>query len=1509
MTAMNGIADELLTKKVRRKWQARCGAFILAVIAAWNGAFPDVVRADIITNNVNSPLIVDGASELGRSVDAASKLNTFTWVNNTNPLPGLGNEFIYSTANLNFSTNSTIQIDNGAVLTLRGTESGSTQYRQFTLNSFSIANNGTLQVGYSYGDRVEALIGSVTSVASYHLDNTGNIVVGDSSKLLLYTNIDNTGGGVIRAVANSVLTFGEGSTIIGGTVIGEGNAIININTNRFGSNDQGTYGTELNLSFDGSGKVVFNANTEVYGDITGSGVRLDTGINNVILHGSLTDAQTFEKIGSGRFALAGVGVNAGGVVDKRIKEGTLAFSSVDTLGTGAIRFDGESSKSRTLQLAREDGNALVGEVAIQNLINLSQASGNIDVASDSYGTTQNYSTKAYEVTNPSMLTLSEEKKIIGTFQLTKTGKGLLHIEKSNDDFNGDFAIKDGTVMVESFASLGVNNNTRSVIIDSTTGNSSLVFGNGIGNGSFNRKILLQGNDAGINYGVGSNYNHIGVYASNVVTLTGTISGQSGFIKEGEGTLILSGTNNYVGETVIDNGTVNISSSGALGGSTELTLGWTHIDSSPVLQTQTAASGTTITLSKLLKVNSENAAIDTKDFNANTKNLTVITGNIGSDIDPGTGNSLSGSLHKIGNGTLRFDGNVLSSFTGSLYIGEGTLSVGKSGSLSSSLHFGSDGQDAVGTYYIVNPLDVTRTLNIYETMISAATIYLDVRSGNIIDIDAQKTLTLTGQIRNGVDTTGSPVSGGFTKTGTGTLTLRPTSANTYTGATTFEQGEVIADASDVIASSESLTMGNGTKFSSTGYDQSITNLASSYSNAIVDIGSHTLTLKAKDKSSVFSGNIVGDGTVITKLDSSTLTQSAGFVGFTGKLQLESGTLKLESDATISGISGNSNTFLDVYNKTLTVDIAIDQQYKGAIISSATPNGSGRFIKEGVGTLTTNFVDANGSNKSFGGSIEVRQGNLVIETGDFNMLATNEAELVFYVNDIGAKPAVIDVKGGKAVFGNQLSTMGVLGSGYDGTTLRVDVRDGSGWNLAQGQHTVGEIHAAAGSVYSDYTPDQLQKNLGKGDSVLTPVEVNSLFYSVGKLVDETSQYSNLRVIIDVKGIGGVGYSRNQQQVGANLDAIRVGQTTTGIADIIKGIWETGSNITTEYDARNKRATINGILTALSGDTIANSMYLGLNNHNYRGAFERLNLDAQMYFTPPDAGYYQGQEYRGQVLSNINRIWFNPYTVSTDTRSDGNARSFGTSRQGFLLGYDRRIAQNASAGLLVGYSNPYMYQGEDRVRTSDFTFGAYAGAMIGYYFELKGYVGYGHQQYESTRVVTYSAWDDPRQVADGRFSGDTFALSLELARPLFFGFCIVRPTIGIDSQHVFRGAYGETGDAIAMTVSQADFHQTLGRVGVSAETSTFSRFRLHGQMFFSFQLGGEDYATTTGQYVGIGSVSSQTARSVAVGSCSFDAGIGFDYYLDRSGSFALFGNYNGSSSARMILNDIEIGIKKVF
>ena len=148
------------------------------------------------------------------------------------------------------------------------------------------------------------------------------------------------------------------------------------------------------------------------------------------------------------------------------------------------------------------------------------------------------------------------------------------------------------------------------------------------------------------------------------TFSGTISGSGSLVKEGEGTLTLSGNNSYTGGTLVNEGTLAVGSSTALG------TGILSLEDGTTLQ----AAANWLTLANAIQLLGD-ATVDTQS------NTLTLSGSI----------SGTGGLDKIGSGTLILTG--VSTYTGDTNVNEGVLRV--DGSLVSAVSV-NEGGTLMGT---------------------------------------------------------------------------------------------------------------------------------------------------------------------------------------------------------------------------------------------------------------------------------------------------------------------------------------------------------------------------------------------------------------------------------------------------------------------------------------------------------------------------------------------------------------------------------------------------------------------------------------------------------------------------------------------------------------------------------------------------------------------------------------------------------------------------------------------
>jgi autotransporter-associated beta strand protein len=144
-------------------------------------------------------------------------------------------------------------------------------------------------------------------------------------------------------------------------------------------------------------------------------------------------------------------------------------------------------------------------------------------------------------------TLGGNAAILGTGTLTKTGAGQVTITAANNNFGGALALNGGTVSVATVANSGFA--------------SPLGAGGSI---SFNGGTLqFTGASGGTDRNITLNSSGGTFKTDTALTLNGAISGAGGLTKTGAGTVMLTSTETYVGNTTISNGTLSLGSLASL----------------------------------------------------------------------------------------------------------------------------------------------------------------------------------------------------------------------------------------------------------------------------------------------------------------------------------------------------------------------------------------------------------------------------------------------------------------------------------------------------------------------------------------------------------------------------------------------------------------------------------------------------------------------------------------------------------------------------------------------------------------------------------------------------------------------------------------------------------------------------------------------------------------------------------------------------------------------------------
>ncbi|MCX5812255.1 MAG: autotransporter domain-containing protein [Proteobacteria bacterium] len=449
---------------------------------------------------------------------------------------------------------------------------------------------------------------------------SGNTITNSASISNVVTGID--------AVSNNTITnSGSIKPLSGGNGIHvyDNNTITNTVTGSITGNSTGLWGIRVN-----TGNTVLNNGTvSVSG--TNSIAFLAQGDNNTFtnngtLSASGTDSYAAKFLGTGNAF-----VNSGAI------SGNIRFDAGNNTFTNNGTFDGSGGlykvNSGTLTL-RGSTSYTGGTYFNGGIINVTQnaslgalsggllfGGGTLQLSSDmtsARSVTLNSGGGTFD-TNGNTLTLSGV--ISGSESLTKAGAGTLELTGTNT-YTGGTVLNNGSVKVANWANLGGSNN-------------ALTFGGGT--------LLVAGVDVlqsgftipanGLNFNTSSGNQTVG----------GVLSGSGTVTVSGSGRLTLSGTNTYTGGTVLNSGTLYVSSDANLGASSG-TLTFNGGTLQPSLSLSTS------------------------------RNITVNSGG-GTFNNNGQASSLGGSFSGSGPFTFAGSAGLTISGNGSGYTGQATMSEG------------------------------------------------------------------------------------------------------------------------------------------------------------------------------------------------------------------------------------------------------------------------------------------------------------------------------------------------------------------------------------------------------------------------------------------------------------------------------------------------------------------------------------------------------------------------------------------------------------------------------------------------------------------------------------------------------------------------------------------------------------------------------------------------------------------------------------------------------------------
>lgn len=780
-------------------------------------------------------------------------------------------------------------------------------------------------------------------------------------------------GGVTLAVSgDNNVRFDGGLVATGGgsgpiTVNKTGAGQLRFRDNATGIDQLNIFGGEVFLSGVNSPSLDAGLNVNVTSgtfDINDQNTNIDqlTGFGSVDLgSGTLTFGDTVD------FTFAGVIFGTGGVTHNQngttTLEGVNTYSGATNITSGTIRLASGGSLSSASDLSVSSGAAFDLNGVNDTLDSISGA-GTIQLGNATLTVDESSGTRTFS------------GNIIESGELQKNGGGTLVLSGSNTFSLLD--INSGVVRASSQANLGAGT------IELSSGTLQLT-------SSFTNARSINANSAS---GV------INVDSGVTLTQSGAISGTGTINKQGNGVLVYNASNSYTGDTTINDGTLRLNVSNAIGNSSDVEL----------------VVGATLDMNNRTDtVRSLSGPGGTVDTGGSSGRLTV---NASSGTFTYSGAMFgTGGFTKSGNHTLVVTNPF--TYTGSTNINDGVLRFSGNGDFSSA----SDIAIAAGATWDLSGLN-----DLVDSISGGGDILL---GGATLTVDENNnTRTFSGDISE---------IGNFVKSGSSRLTF--SGNNTYTGTTTLDQG--------VLEVSSSANLGAGTLV----FDSGSLNVAGSFTN------SRTIAINPGDSANLDvdggvtltqTGVVDGDaGTLLQKLGAGTMELFSASGGtFTGDITVFEGSLVLGSGDTL-----NPATTIDVRSiGSLTVtqtegwggltgagDVNIQGSqlvevglHNADATFSGVISGTGRFAKGGTAVQTLS-----GNNTSTG-TTTVSAGTLRLSgSGRLSDATDVDVDLgaTFDLNDVSDAIDALTGSGSVTLGTGSANTLTVGASGGSGTFLGV------------------------------------------------------------------------------------------------------------------------------------------------------------------------------------------------------------------------------------------------------------------------------------------------------------------------------------------------------------------------------------------------------------------------------------------------------------------------------------------
>ncbi len=775
--------------------------------------------------------------------------------------------------------------------------------------------------------------------------------------------------------ASQLVKDDGGTLILTGANSYAGGTRINAGTLQIASDGNlGAAGTAVTFAEGGTLRTTSSFATARGLTMEGTGTLLTDPGTTLTLSGTIAGAGGVAKQGAGTLVLAGTNSYAGGT---RFGAGLTQISADANLGaaTGAMTFSGGTLQTTT---------------------------------SFTSNRTSTLETTGTIVTDPGT-TFTLGGAISGAGTLIKQGTGTLQLA-GNSSYTGGTRLQAGTIAIANTVALGAG--TSVLTFEGGTLQTLTSFGTG-------RNMVFQSNGLFL------------VDPNTVFTMSGVASGPGALVKQGAGTMALTGANTYGGGTRIEAGTLQVSSDANLGdaagaitlagGTLQNTASFTSARNLAVETSGTLLTdpGTVLTLGGVV---SGAGALTTAGTGylvltgnsagfAGTTNVAAgamwVNGSLGGDITVASGARLGGEGRAGGNVTVA-DGGTLT--PGAAAASVGTLGIGGNLSLASgaALDFQFGRADSPGG-------PENDLIEVNGDLVLDGRINVAVAPGGTFDPGLYRIIDYGGTLNdNGLDIGTAPSATGLSVQTSipnqvnliyaGDLVLNywdgngPHGDGTINGGTgtwqasggntnwTDANGTDIAPFADAafaifMGQGGTVTVDNGPgavttsgmQFAADGYVVTGGTLTLTGTQAVVRVGEGTT--RATGFTAVIDAPITGSSELV-KADGGTLIL-AGANSYTGGTRIRAGTLQVVNDGNLgaasgaitfeAGTLGTGGSFASGRAVNLVGTGTVDTAGSTTLTLNGAVSGAGGLVKAGGGTLVLTGANSYAGGTRFTGGV--------------------------------------------------------------------------------------------------------------------------------------------------------------------------------------------------------------------------------------------------------------------------------------------------------------------------------------------------------------------------------------------------------------------------------------------------------------------------------------------------------------------------------------------------------------